>query len=57
LDAYAAREALPRVIELMGKELQWNSERKSQEAFNFENYLTQLPWIKSKKEKQHALAS
>ncbi len=57
LDANAAWEALPRVLALMGEKLNWTAERKLKEEKKFEDYLTELPWIKTNKTVNQALAS
>ncbi|KAK4473463.1 hypothetical protein MN116_002830 [Schistosoma mekongi] len=39
LNVRAAEEALPRIVDLMGEHLKWNSERKKQEMLEAENFL------------------
>ncbi|CAH8479895.1 unnamed protein product [Schistosoma guineensis] len=39
LNVRAAEEALPRIVDLMGEHLKWNSERKKQEMREAENFL------------------
>ncbi|HCU25889.1 MAG TPA: glycerol-3-phosphate dehydrogenase [Deltaproteobacteria bacterium] len=43
LDIAAARNALPRTVEIMGQELGWDIKRQHEEIQNFEEYLTALP--------------
>ncbi len=44
LDANAARQALPRVLDLMAKQLGWNAEQRALEEKRFFNYLGHAPF-------------